>query len=63
MLIITVKDGESIERSLKRYKRKVDTTRVLKQLKERKQYTKVSVKKRQTKIRAIHRQKLSQRED
>ena len=32
MLIVQVKDGESIDRALKRYKRKYDKTGVVKQL-------------------------------
>lgn len=63
MLIIPVKEGESIDRALKKYKRKVDSTKVLKQLRNRKQFTKPSVEKRQAKIRAIHKQKLVQQED
>ncbi len=63
MLIIPVKEGESIDRALKKYKRKIDSTKVLKQLRERKQYTKPSVERRQAKIKAIYRQKLAQQED
>ncbi len=63
MLIIPVKEGESIDRALKKYKRKVDSTKVLKQLRERKQYTKPSVERRQAKIKAIYKQKLAQQED
>ena len=43
MLQIPVKEGESIERALKKYKKKFEKTGVLKQLRERKQYTKKSV--------------------
>ncbi|MFV0530091.1 MAG: 30S ribosomal protein S21 [Flavobacteriales bacterium] len=63
MLIIPVKEGESIDRALKKYKRKVDSTRILKQLRLRKQFTKPSVEKRQAKIRAIYRQKMAQQEE
>ena len=46
MLIIPVKDGENIDRALKRYKRKFVKTTVKSQLQERKQFTKPSVERR-----------------
>ena len=46
MLIIPVKDGENIDRALKRFKRKFDRTKTMKQLRERKHFTKPSVSKR-----------------
>ncbi|MEN8186371.1 MAG: 30S ribosomal protein S21 [Bacteroidota bacterium] len=46
MLIIPVKDGENIDRALKRFKRKFDRTKTMKQLRERKQFTKPSIAKR-----------------
>lgn len=52
MLVIKVKENESIERALKRFKNKFQNTQVLKELRERKQFTKPSVKNRQQKIKA-----------
>jgi len=46
MLIIPIKDGENIDRALKRYKRKFDKTGTLRQLRSRKNFTKPSVAKR-----------------
>ena len=46
MLIIPVKDGENIDRALKRFKRKFDRTKTMKKLRERKQFNKPSVLKR-----------------
>ena len=43
MLIIPVKEGESIDKALKRFKRKFDRTGKLKSLRERQAYTKPSV--------------------
>ncbi|WP_068597323.1 30S ribosomal protein S21 [Vaginella massiliensis] len=63
MLIIPVKDGESIERALKKYKRKYDRTGVLRQLRARQQYTKPSVLKRQKMGRAIYKQALLAQEE
>ncbi len=57
MLIIPVKDGESIDRALKKYKRKFDKTRVVKQLRARQQFIKPSVLNRQAKVKAAHKQK------
>lgn len=47
MLIIPVKDGENIDRALKRFKRKFDKTGAKRQLQVRKQFVKPSVKNRQ----------------
>lgn len=46
MLIIPIKEGENIDKALKRYKRKFDRTRVVRQLRSRQQFTKPSVKRR-----------------
>ncbi|MCL9807894.1 30S ribosomal protein S21 [Flavobacterium luminosum] len=46
MLIIPIKDGENIDRALKRYKRKFDKTGVVRQLRARQQFTKPSVTRR-----------------
>ena len=46
MLIIPVKDGENIDRALKRFKRKFDRTKTMRNLRERKQFTKPSVSRR-----------------
>ncbi len=52
MLIIPVKDGENIDRALKRFKRKFDRTKTMRKLRDRKQFTKPSVVKRQQKKKA-----------
>ena len=46
MLIIPIKEGENIDRALKRFKRKFDKTGVKRQLQTRKQFTKPSVENR-----------------
>ncbi|OQD41670.1 30S ribosomal protein S21 [Croceivirga radicis] len=46
MLIIPVKEGENIDRALKRFKRKFDRTGAMRQLRSRQQYTKPSVRRR-----------------
>lgn len=59
MIIIPVKEGENIERALKRYKRKFDKTGVVKELRERQKYTKPSITKRQEKIKAIYKNRMN----
>ncbi|TVR82828.1 MAG: 30S ribosomal protein S21 [Saprospirales bacterium] len=56
MLIIDVKDGESIDRALKKYKRKFDRSGVLKELRKRKHFTKPSVKRRNEVLKAAYKQ-------
>lgn len=46
MIIIEVKDGESIDRALKRYKRKHRNVGIVKELRRRQQFTKPSVQRR-----------------
>ena len=58
MLIIKVKEGESIERALKRYKRKHRNVKVVNEIRERKQFTKKSVKRREQIQKAEYVQKL-----
>jgi small subunit ribosomal protein S21 len=62
MLIIPVKEGENIERALKKYKKKYDKTNVMKQLRGRKEFEKPSVTKRQQKLRAVYKQAMQQSE-
>ena len=60
MLIIPVKEGENIERALKKFKKKYDRTGVVKELRQRQQFTKPSVKRRQEKLRAVYANKMRQ---
>lgn len=62
MLIIPVKEGENIERTLKKYKKKFERTNTLRELRDRQQFTKPSVIARQEKIRASYIQKLRSEE-
>jgi small subunit ribosomal protein S21 len=58
MLQIPVKEGESIERALKKYKKKFERTGVLKELRTRKEYIKKSIFRRQQVIKAEYVEKL-----
>ncbi|MBC8488904.1 MAG: 30S ribosomal protein S21 [Bacteroidetes bacterium] len=63
MIIIPVKEGESIDRALKKYKRKFEKTGVVKELRERQKFTKPSVLKREEKLKAIYIQQIKQQEE
>ena len=63
MLQIPVKEGESIEKALEKYKKKFERTGVLKQLRIRKEYIKKSVVRRQEVIKAQYVEKLKSYEN
>jgi len=58
MIIIPVKEGENIDKALKKFKRKFEKTGVVKELRERQKYTKPSIKNREMKLKAIYIQQL-----
>ena len=63
MIIIPVKEGEQIDRALKRFKKKFLRTGTMKQLRSRKQFTKKSVILRKQKLKAAYSQKLLQEDE
>ncbi|MBS4056621.1 MAG: 30S ribosomal protein S21 [Bacteroidetes bacterium] len=63
MIIIPVKEGESIDRALKKYKRKFEKTGVVKELRERQKFTKPSVTNREQRLKAIYIQQLRRQEE
>jgi small subunit ribosomal protein S21 len=58
MIIVPVKEGENIERALKKFKRKSEKTGVIKEVRNRKQFDKPSVLKRIKMQHAIYVNKL-----
>jgi small subunit ribosomal protein S21 len=62
MIIVPLKEGENIERALKKFKRKFEKTGTVKELRERQAFSKPSVKRRQTVKRAVYIQKLQEKE-
>lgn len=58
MIIVQVKEGENIEKALKKFKRKFEKTGVVKELRSRQQFDKPSVLKRLKMERAVYVQKL-----
>ena len=63
MIVVPVKEGENIEKALKKFKRKFEKTGVIKELRSRQQYDKPSVIKRIKMEHAIYIQKLQQTEE
>ncbi|MBL7941493.1 MAG: 30S ribosomal protein S21 [Flavobacteriales bacterium] len=54
MLIIPVKEGENIDRALKKFKKKFEKTGVVKELRSRQAYTKPSVRRREEIKKAVY---------
>lgn len=63
MLIIPVKEGENIDRALKKFKKKFERTGVMRQLRSRQTYIKPTVRRREEKKKAIYKNYLQQQED
>lgn len=63
MIIVPVKEGENIERSLKKFKRKFEKTGVVRELRARQAFLKPSVINRKQKLKAIYIQQLRQAEE
>lgn len=63
MIVVPLKEGENIERALKKFKRKFEKTGIVKELRSRQAFTKPSIEKRKQKMRAIYVQQLQQQED
>lgn len=63
MIIVPVKEGENIEKAMKKFKRKFEKTGVVKELRNRQAFEKPSVTNRKKMMRAIYIQKLQQIED
>ncbi len=57
MLIIEVKDSENIDKALKRYKRKFQSTRQMRELRSRKEFVKPSVERRKEILKAKYKSK------
>ena len=63
MIIVPVKEGENIERALKKFKRKFERTGGIKELRSRQQYDKPSVKKRLKMEHAVYVQHMRDEEE
>lgn len=54
MIIVPVKEGENIERALKKLKRKFEKTGVMRELRSRQKFTKPSIERREEVLKAIY---------
>ncbi|ADR22388.1 30S ribosomal protein S21 [Marivirga salinae] len=58
MIVVNVKENESIDKALKRFKKKFEKTGALKEVRSRQHFVKPSVARRKEVIRAAYRQKM-----
>lgn len=58
MLIIDTRDSDTIDKALRKYKKKYEKSGVLRQLRTRKAFTKPSVKRRGEILKAVYRQQM-----
>lgn len=58
MIIVPVKEGENIEKALKKFKRKFEKTGAIRELRARREFEKPSVKARKARMKAIYVQHL-----
>jgi len=63
MIIVPIKEGENLERALKKFKRKFEKTGVVKELRERQFFTKPSIERRQEVIHAVYKQQMQAEEE
>lgn len=63
MIVVPLKEGENIEKALKKFKRKFEKTGVVKELRNRQAFEKPSVTKRKQAMRAIYVQQLQLNEE
>lgn len=63
MIVVPLKEGENIERALKKFKRKFEKTGVVRELRSRQAFHKPSVLNRQQRLKAAYIQTLQQAEE
>ncbi|MDR0296343.1 MAG: 30S ribosomal protein S21 [Prevotellaceae bacterium] len=63
MIIVPIKEGENIERALKKFKRKFEKTGAVREMRARKTFVKNSVKRRDERNKAIYRQQMQREEE
>ncbi len=62
MIVVNVKENESIEKALKRFKKKFDRTGTIRELRARQYFEKPSITKRNQRIKAAYKQRLQDEE-
>ena len=63
MIIVQVKDGESIEKALKKFTRKFEKTGIVRELRSRQAFEKPSVTNRKKMMKAVYVQQLRANEE
>ena len=63
MFVVPVKEGENIEKALKKFKRKFEKTGVVKELRRRQCFDKPSIVKREQKNHAVYVQQIQRNEE
>ncbi len=63
MIIVPIKEGENIERALKKFKRKFEKTGTIKEIRARQAFEKPSIKKREELRHAVYVQKMFHTQD
>jgi small subunit ribosomal protein S21 len=63
MIIVPIKEGENIERALKKFKRKFEKTGIMKELRARQAFTKPSISRREEVKKAIYIQQIQEKEE
>jgi len=63
MIIVPVKEGENIDRALKKFKRKFEKTGVIRELRSRQAFVKPSVRRREEVKKAIYVQQMQRDEE
>ena len=62
MIIVNVKENESLDKAIKKFKKKFEKTGVVRELRERQAFTKPSIKSRMQVIKATYKQTMQQEE-
>lgn len=62
MIVVNVKENESIEKALKRFKKKFDKTGVIRELRSRQAFEKPSITRRTEVIKAAYKQRMQEQE-
>jgi len=63
MIIVQVKEGENIEKALKKFKRKFEKTGIVRELRSRQSFQKPSVTNRKKMMKAVYVQQLRANEE
>jgi len=63
MIIVNVKENESLDKAIKKFKKKFEKTGVVRELRERQAFTKPSIKRRMQVIKATYKQTMQQAEN